>query len=87
MMDQWPSPPLGDNQSDPEDEDAGYHSDDLLEEMDVDDLNLSLYFQMQSGNRFVKGLEEIGRAESFTGELLYMELPYYIWTFGIYTQI
>ena len=36
MMDQWPSPPLGDNQSDPEDEDAGHDSNSLLEEMDVD---------------------------------------------------
>ena len=34
MMDQWPiDPHLGDNQSDPEDGDAGYHSDNFLEEM------------------------------------------------------
>ena len=38
MMDQWPTdiedPSLQDNQSDPEDEDGGYHSNDLLKEMD-----------------------------------------------------
>ena len=70
MMDQWPTdiedPPLQDNQSDPEDEDGGCHSDDLLEEMDGDDLNLSLDFQMQREINFLKGLEEIGRVDSST---------------------
>ena len=70
MMDQWPTdiedPPLQDNQSDPEDEDGGYHSNDLLEEMDRNDLNLSLDFQMQREINFLKGLEEIGRVDSST---------------------
>ena len=69
-MDQWPTdiedPPLQDNQSDPEDEDVGYHSNDLLEEMGGDDSNLSLDFQMQRETNFLKGLEEIGRVDSST---------------------
>ena len=70
MMDQWPTdiedPPLQDNQSDPEDKDGGYHSNDSLEEMDRDDLNLNLDFQMQREIDFLKGLEEIGRVDSST---------------------
>ena len=60
-MNEWQSdledPPIGNPQSDSEDDDVGYHSDDMLKEMEGDKLNLSLEFQIQREINFLKESE------------------------------
>ena len=58
ILDQWPN-----DVSDSEDEEEGYHSDDLLSEMEGEDFAISLDLQMQNEVEFLRRLEKIEKED------------------------
>ena len=58
ILNQWPN-----DVSDSEDEEEGYHSDDLLSEMEGEDFAISLDLQMQNEVEFLRRLEKIEKED------------------------
>ena len=71
ILDQWPndgehSPPDLADVSDSEDKEEGYHSDDLLSEMEGEEFAMGLDLQMQNEIEFLRSLEKIEKEDALT---------------------